>query len=93
MCLGIPMKIIEIDGVEARCAMRGVEREVSLALLSDAPPQVGEYVIVHVGYAIQTMSEAEAETTWELLDEALSVTIELPDSDAEPGQPESVPSS
>lgn len=73
MCLGIPMQIVEIDGYTACCTAKGVMREVSLFLLQDEPLAVGDYVIVHVGYAIQKMTEQEAQSTWELLDEMLAL--------------------
>lgn len=68
MCLGIPMRVIAIDGFNARCEARGVEREVSLFLLQGEPLAPGDYVMVHVGYAIQKVSETEARSAWELLD-------------------------
>ena len=71
MCLGIPMQIVEIDGYNARCTAKGVEREVSLFLLQDEPLAAGDFVIVHVGYAIQKMTPQEARSTWELFDEVL----------------------
>jgi hydrogenase expression/formation protein HypC len=72
MCLGIPMQIAAIDGYNARCSAKGVTRDVSLFLLQDELPAVGDYVIVHVGYAIQKMTEQEARSTWELLDQVLA---------------------
>ncbi len=76
MCLGIPMKIMEIDGYNARCEAKGVEREVSLFLLQDATVEVGDFVMVHVGYAIQKMSEEEARSAWDLYDEMLALASE-----------------
>ncbi len=73
MCLGIPMKILEIDQFMARCEAKGIERDVSLFMLQDEPISVGEYVVVHVGYAIQKVSEAEAVTAWQIYDEMLSL--------------------
>ena len=72
MCLAIPMQIIHIDGYNARCAAKGVEREVSLFLLQSETLQEGDYVLIHVGYAIQKISEEEAQSTWELLDQMLA---------------------
>src|SRR5262252_10613182 len=60
MCLGIPMQVVAIDGYLARCSAKGVERDVSLFLLQDDRPAIGEYVMVHVGYAIQKMAPHEA---------------------------------
>jgi hydrogenase expression/formation protein HypC len=72
MCLGIPMQIEAIDGYNARCTAKGVMRDVSLFMLQDEPPVVGDFVMVHVGYALQKMTEQEARSTWELLDEMLA---------------------
>jgi hydrogenase expression/formation protein HypC len=74
MCLAIPMKIKSIDGFVATCEAKGVEREVSLFMLQDEELVVGDHVMVHVGYAIQKMTEQEARSTWELFDQILSET-------------------
>ena len=71
MCLGIPMQVMEVDRFNARCEAKGVERTVSLFLLQDEPIEVGDYVMVHVGYAIQKMTEEEAQSAWEVYDEML----------------------
>ncbi len=73
MCLGIPMQVQSVDGFLARCEAKGIEREVNLFLLQDEPIQVGDYVMVHVGYALQTMTEQEARSAWELYDEMLAL--------------------
>lgn len=73
MCLGIAMQVVGIDGYNAVCEARGVKREVSLFTLRDEPVAVGDYVMIHVGYAIQKMTEQEARSTWELYDEILAV--------------------
>ncbi len=70
MCLGVPMRVLSVEGTRARCAARGVEREVSLFLLQHEPVAPGDWVVVHVGYAIQRLSEAQARATWALLDAA-----------------------
>jgi hydrogenase expression/formation protein HypC len=66
------MEVTAIDGFLARCCARGIEREVSLFLLQDQPIAIGDFVLVHVGYAIQRMSAHEARSAWELLDEGLA---------------------
>jgi hydrogenase expression/formation protein HypC len=71
MCLGIPMEIIAVDGLQARGSAQGVEREISLFLLKDEPIAAGDFVLVHVGYAIQKVTPQDARSTWELLDELL----------------------
>ncbi|HUI96570.1 MAG TPA: HypC/HybG/HupF family hydrogenase formation chaperone [Xanthobacteraceae bacterium] len=72
MCLGIPMQVMAIGGAIARCSAQGVEREVSLFLLEDETIAVGDFVMVHVGYAIQKMTPHEARSAWELLDQAMA---------------------
>jgi hydrogenase expression/formation protein HypC len=71
MCLGIPMQIVAIDGYTAHCEAKGVRRDVSLFMLQDENPQAGDYIVVHVGYAIQIITPQEARTAWELYDQML----------------------
>ena len=80
MCLGIPMEVIAVDGFLARCSVQGIERDVSLFLLQEEPVSIGEFVMVHVGYAIQKMTPQEARSTWELFDQVLAA--EKADEDA-----------
>ncbi|MBV2091077.1 MAG: HypC/HybG/HupF family hydrogenase formation chaperone [Candidatus Thiodiazotropha sp. (ex. Lucinisca nassula)] len=72
MCLGIPMQIKEIDGFTARCEAKGVEREVSLFMLQHEELAADDFVVVHVGYAIQKVSPQEAQSAWEIYDEMLT---------------------
>ena len=72
MCLAIPGKILSINGEQGvhrmgRVSFGGIIKEVSLAYAPDA--EVGQYVIVHVGFAISTLDEAEAERVFEYLRE------------------------
>ncbi|MET0983787.1 MAG: HypC/HybG/HupF family hydrogenase formation chaperone [Steroidobacteraceae bacterium] len=71
MCLAIPMQVKQIDGLQARCEAKGIERDVSLFMLQDELPAPGDFVLVHVGYALQRVTAQEARSTWELLDEVL----------------------
>lgn len=66
------MQIRSIDGFVACCEAKGVERDVSLFMLQDEPLAVDDFVVVHVGYAIQKISQAEAQSAWELYDEMLA---------------------
>jgi len=77
MCLAIPSKIIKIEDNMATIDVEGVQRKVSLLLLEDA--MVGEYVIVHAGFAIQRIEEAAAMETLNLLREAAEL-VEKGDS-------------
>ena len=69
------MQIIEIDGFNALCAAKGVQREVSLYLVQGEQVAIGDFVMVHVGYAIQKMNESEARSAWELHDELLASEV------------------
>ena len=75
MCLGIPMRIKQIDGFNARCEAKGVERDVSLFMLQHEPLQPGDFVVVHIGQAIQKVEAEEAAAAWEIYDEMLAKSI------------------
>jgi len=77
MCLAIPSKITTIEDNVATIDVDGVQREASLLLLENA--MVGEYVIVHAGFAIQRIDEAAAMETLNLLREAAEL-VEKGDS-------------
>ena len=76
MCLAIPMQIESIDRFVARCQAKGIWRDVSLFMMQDELPEVGDYVMVHVGYAIQKVTESDARSAWELFDQILEETAE-----------------
>ena len=67
MCLAIPTLIKSIEGTAACAEIGGVERTISLALTPEA--QVGDYVLVHTGFAIGVIDEEEAQETLRLLEE------------------------
>ena len=69
MCLAIPVRIVEVLPDEmAKVSLDGVVRTVSTALIED--PEVGDYVVLHVGYALAKIDPEEAERTLEMLAEA-----------------------
>ena len=75
MCLAIPAKVMSVDGDEARVDFgEGVLREVNVTLV-DA--KVGNYVLVHAGYAIQVLSEEDALETLRLWNEVLEAEAEI----------------
>lgn len=90
MCLAIPMQVLETksffgelsDPQVAVVDADGMQKEVRLDL-ADRIPEVGEYVIVHAGFAIHTLSEAEAQTNLQLMREMAAA---LPDDDANSGK-------
>ncbi len=67
MCWAVPAKIVEIDGDVGKVELSGTSRHVGLQLIAD--PQVGDYVLVHAGFAIQKVDEEEARKTLDLLAE------------------------
>jgi len=75
MCLGIPMQIKSIDGYTARCEAKGVERDVSLFMMQEESLGIDDFVVVHVGYAIQKISPQEAQTAWEIYDQMLEAGV------------------
>lgn len=72
MCLAVPMKITTIDGFNCTCQARGIERDVSLFMLQGETLEPGDHILVHVGYAIQKVSESEAIASWQLFDQMLA---------------------
>ena len=73
MCLAVPAQVVAInDDQMATVELSGVARQVSLDLVPGT--KVGDYVIVHVGFAIQRLDETEAQKTLALLDELAAAT-------------------
>ncbi|WP_298376433.1 HypC/HybG/HupF family hydrogenase formation chaperone [Azospirillum sp.] len=69
MCLGLPMQVLESDGLIARCAGRGEERRVNVMLIDEVP--VGGWVLVHMERAVRPLDEAEVGTLNDALDAIL----------------------
>jgi len=65
MCVAVPARVVRIEGGTATVELAGVRRDVSLQLLDHTA--VGDYVIVHAGFAIQKLDEQEALVTLDLL--------------------------
>lgn len=94
MCLAVPLRVTAIDGDMATVEMGGVMRQVSLVLTPEA--MIGDYVLVHTGFAINVLDEEEARETLALFaeleeagrraDEELAASAE--DSAADPGRDE-----
>jgi hydrogenase expression/formation protein HypC len=68
MCVGVPMQVISIDGDQAMTEVDGVKREASLMLL-DQDVAVGDFVIIHAGFAISKLDEEDARETLALMRE------------------------
>ncbi len=72
MCLAIPMQVKTIEKFQCVCEARGIEREVSLFMMQGEDVVPGDFVLVHVGYAIQKISADDAAESWQLFDEILA---------------------
>ncbi len=72
MCLAIPARVVELlpEGM-ARVSLDGVMKTVSIALVEDVA--IGDYIVLHVGYALAKIDEEEAQRTLALLQEAASL--------------------
>jgi hydrogenase expression/formation protein HypC len=76
MCLAIPARVVELeDGDIAVVALEGVKKRISTALLEEV--EVGDYVLIHVGYALHKVSPEEAARTLQLMAEAGVLEEEL----------------
>jgi hydrogenase expression/formation protein HypC len=76
VCLAIPVLIKSIEDKEAEVEIGGIVRRISLELTPEA--RVGDYAIVHTGYAINILDQEEAEETLKLLEEIAAVGEEKP---------------
>jgi hydrogenase expression/formation protein HypC len=65
MCLAVPLRLVSVNGTDAVGEVGGIQREVSIMMTPDV--KVGDYVIVHAGFAIQVLDQKEAEENLELL--------------------------
>jgi hydrogenase expression/formation protein HypC len=71
MCVGVPMRVISIDGDDIVAETDGVRRSASLMLLGDEV-KVGDFLIIHAGFAISKLDEEEARETLRLMREVFS---------------------
>jgi hydrogenase expression/formation protein HypC len=69
MCLAVPLKLIQVEGEHGVVEIAGIRRKVNMSFVEDAQP--GDYVVVHTGFAITRMDEAEAAETLRLLSECI----------------------
>ncbi|MGK2943580.1 MAG: HypC/HybG/HupF family hydrogenase formation chaperone [Desulfuromonadales bacterium] len=73
MCLGVPMQVKSIENEMAVCEIDGVQREACLMMLDSV--QVGDYVLIHAGFAIERIDENEAQLTLQALRAALDLGL------------------
>lgn len=70
MCLAVPSKIVEIDGQLATVDVMGLRKQVSLLLLPEEP-KIGDYVLVHAGFAINRMEPEQAEEALKIFEKLI----------------------
>lgn len=73
MCVGVPMQIVEINYPSGMAEAKGVKRQVGLQLLPEDEIKIGDFVIVHVGFAIEKVDKRQAGEIWDAFDEILRV--------------------
>jgi len=73
MCFGIPMKIISINGFVAKGEARGVVREINCFMLQHESLNIGDYLVVQKGRAIEKIPEQQALQAWKIYDEMLEL--------------------
>jgi hydrogenase expression/formation protein HypC len=71
MCVGVPMQLVEINYPSGVAEARGVTRNIGLQLLQESDVSIGDYVIVHVGFAIEKLDKVRADEIWEGFNELL----------------------
>jgi len=80
MCVGVPMQIIEMNYPSGVAEARGVRREIGLQLIPEENLNIGDHVIVHVGFAIEKVEQQMADEIWKTLDEILEAMDEEEDA-------------
>ncbi|MBI4825543.1 MAG: HypC/HybG/HupF family hydrogenase formation chaperone [Nitrospirae bacterium] len=76
MCVGVPMQVVEINYPSGIAEARGVKRNIGLQLLPEGDVNIGDHVIVHVGFAIEKVDKQKADEIWQGFDEILRLMDE-----------------
>jgi len=79
MCLAVPVQVVSIQGSDAEVEIGGVSRRVSVVLTPEV--KIGDYVLLHTGYAINVIDEAEAQETLTLLEEMISLGDDMAETE------------
>lgn len=83
MCLSIPAKVISIEGELARVSVGGTEYEASIQMVEDV--NIGDYILLHTGFAIQKISAEDAEETLKLFEEFEELNVRLDEEEKKSG--------
>ena len=84
MCLSVPAKVMTIDGDMAIVSVGGIEYNASLQIIEDV--EVGDYILLHTGFAIQKIGQKEAEETLKLFDEFEELNQKLDEEEKRTGK-------
>ncbi len=84
MCLSVPAKIIKINGDMAKVSVGGIEYEASIQMIENVT--VGDYILLHTGFAIQKLSEEEALETLKIFEEFEELNQQLDQEEEEKGE-------
>jgi hydrogenase expression/formation protein HypC len=84
MCLSIPAKVEQIDGEMAVVSVGGTKYNASLQMLDDV--NVGDYILLHTGFAIQKLSEEEAAESLKVFEEFEELNVKLDEEEKETGE-------
>lgn len=76
MCLAYPMKVLEIRGNNCLASAAGIKREINVQMVEDL--RVGEYIMVHAGFAIQKLNKKDAEENLKIIDQLNDKLSSLP---------------
>jgi hydrogenase expression/formation protein HypC len=77
LCLAIPARVVKIEGEWAEVDIGGIRREASLVLVADRGIAIGDYVLVHTGYAITKVDEEEARSILETWKQVMAAEKEM----------------
>jgi len=80
MCVGVPMQIIKINYPIGVAEAKGVKRDIGLQLLPEGDIQLGDHVVVHVGFAIEKIDKERSDEIWQGLNELLELMDQEEDS-------------
>ncbi len=86
MCLSVPAQIVSLEGDMAQCAVGGVITHASIQMIAHEDLKIGDFVLLHTGFALQKISEEEAVATLALFEEFETFNQSLDEEEKKTGQ-------